>query len=252
VLRQLYARSEMSIFTILLNKISWLPQHREKMTFIPVGANFPEAASSARDDSAKVKTVAVYGVSGGRRLLAEVADIGAALRQASQSAGPICLLVFGRGSKEAEPALRSELAGAEVEIESLGLLSPGQVTQTLARADVLLSIRGQVSTRRSNAIAGIAFGLPVVCYSGPETAWPITEAGILAVPLGDRQALAGALESLLSDEPFRRKLAERSRKTYEKYFSWVAIVERFAAELHLRDEGSETRKAIENKAVAGI
>src|SRR5579863_1658365 len=82
VLRQLYARSEVAIFTVLLNKVSWLPHHREKMTFIPVGANFPEAASRARDDSAKVKTVAVYGVSGGRRLLAEVADIGAALRQA--------------------------------------------------------------------------------------------------------------------------------------------------------------------------
>jgi glycosyltransferase involved in cell wall biosynthesis len=252
VLHQLYARSEMAIFTVQLNKVSWLPQRREKAVFIPVGANCPVAASATQDDFSKIKSVAVYGVSGGERLLVEVADIATALRQASQSAGPIRLLLFGRGSHEAEPALRSELAGAEVEIESLGLLSPEHVSQTLARADVLLSIRGQVSTRRGNAIAGIAFGLPVVCYSGPETAWPITEAGILTVPLGDRQALAGALESLLSDEPFRRKLAERSRKTYEKYFSWVAIVERFAAELHLRDEGSETRKAIENKAVAGI
>ncbi len=252
VLRQLYARSEMAIFTVLLDKISWLPQRREKSAFIPVGANCPEAASAARDDSPKAKSVAVYGVSGGRRLLAEVADIGAALRQASQSAGPIRLLLFGRGSQEAESALRSELAGAEVEIESLGLLSPEQVSQTLARADVLLSIRGQVSTRRGNAIAGIACGLPVACYSGPDTAWPITEAGILTVPLDDRQALAGALESLLSDESFRGKLAERSRQAYEKYFSWAAIVERFAAELHLRNEASVVRKAVENKAVAGI
>jgi len=252
VLRQLYARSEMAIFTVLLNKVLWLPQHREKSTFIPVGANCPEAASTAGDESSKIKTVAVYGMSEGQRLLAEVADIGAALKQASQSAGPIRLLLFGRGSQEAEPALRSELAGAEVEIESLGLLSPEQVSQTLARADVLLSIRGQVSTRRGNAIAGIACGLPVVCYSGPETGWPITDAGILAVPLGDRKALAGAMENLLLDESLRRTLAERSRQAYEKYFSWAAIVERFATELQLRDETSDVRKALENKAVAGI
>ena len=252
VLRQLYTRSEMAIFTVLLNKVSWLPQRREKATFIPVGANCPEAASTTRDESSIAKSVAVYGVSWGRRLLAEVADIGAALRQASQSVGPIHLLLFGRGSQEAEPSLRSELAGADVEIESLGLLSPEQVTQTLARADALLSIRGQVSTRRGNAIAGIACGLPVVCYSGHETAWPVTDAGILTVPLGDRQALAAALENLLLDEPFRKKLAERSCQAYEKYFSWAAIVERFAEELHLRDKASDVGKIIEKKAVAGI
>jgi glycosyltransferase involved in cell wall biosynthesis len=252
VLRQLYARSEMAIFTVMLGKVSWLPQRREMATFIPVGANFPEAPSSSRDESSNLKAVAVYGVSEGKRLLAEVAEIGAALRQASQSAGPIRLLLFGRGSREAETALRSELAGAEVQIESLGLLSPEQVSQTLSRADVLLSIRGQVSTRRGNAIAGIACGLPVVCYSGPETAWPITEAGILTGPLGDRSALASTLENLLLDEPFRRKLAERSREAYEKYFSWAAIVERFAEELHLKDKAADERKIVERKAVAGI
>lgn len=252
VLRQLYARSEMAIFTVLLDKVSWLVRHREKMTFIPVGANCPAMPFAVREDSSKVKSVAVYGASGGRRLVGEVGDIGTALRQASQSAGPIRLLLFGRGSQEAEPALRSELAGADVEIESLGLLSPEKVSQTLARADVLLSIRGQVSTRRGNAIAGIACGLPIVCYSGPETAWPITEAGILTVVLGDRQALAGTLENLLSDEPFRAKLAERSRQAYEKYFSWAAIAERFETELHLRNEVADVRKTVENKAVAGI
>ena len=252
VLRQLYARSEKAIFTVLLNKISWLPNHSEKMAFIPVGANCPEVTSADREGSTRAKSVAVYGVSEGHRLLAEVADIGTALRQASQSAGPIRLLLFGRGSQEAETALRSELAGTEIEIESLGLLSSEQVRQTLARADALLSIRGMVSTRRGNAIAGIACGLPVVCYSGPETAWPITDAGILTVPLGDRQALAAALENLLSDEPFRRRLAERSREAYEKYFSWPAIIERFSAELQLRNEALDVRKAIENKAAAEI
>jgi glycosyltransferase involved in cell wall biosynthesis len=123
------------------------------------------------------------------------------------------------------------LAGAEVEIESLGLLTPEQVSQALTGADALLFVRGHISSRRGSAIAGIATGLPIVCYAGLETAWPITEAGILAVPLGDREALACALETVLSDGPFRRNLAERSRQAQEKYFSWAVIVERFAAVL---------------------
>jgi glycosyltransferase involved in cell wall biosynthesis len=60
------------------------------------------------------------------------------------------------------------------------------------------------------------------------------------------------MENLLLDEPFRSKLAERSRRAYEKYFSWAAIVERFAEELHLRENVPDMRKVIENKAVAGI
>jgi len=59
----------------------------------------------------------------------------------------------------------------------------------------------------------------------------MTEAGILAVPLGDREALAGALETVLSNGPFRKTLAERSRQAQEKYFSWAAITERLAAAL---------------------
>jgi glycosyltransferase involved in cell wall biosynthesis len=228
VLRQLYSRSELAIFTVPVDKLLWLPLRRDKAVFIPVGANCPETRC---DNSPKVKTVAVYSITGGARASIEVADIGTALKRASKKAGPVRLVLFGRGSQEAEPALRSELAGAEVEIESLGLLTPEQVSQALTGADALLFVRGHISSRRGSAIAGIATGLPIVCYAGLETAWPITEAGILAVPLGDREALACALETVLSDGPFRRNLAERSRQAQEKYFSWAVIVERFAAVL---------------------
>jgi glycosyltransferase involved in cell wall biosynthesis len=250
VLRQLYSRSDLAIFTVPVDKLSWLPLRRDKAVFIPVGANCPEAAC---DNSPKVKTVAVYSITGGTRTSIEIADIGTALKRASKKVGPVRLVLFGRGSQEAEPALRSELAGAEVEIESLGLLTPEQVSQALTGADVLLFVRGHISSRRGSAIAGIASGLPIVCYAGMETAWPITEAGILAVPLGDREALAGALETVLSDGPFRRKLAERSRQAQEKYFSWAAIVERFAAALgsiSTEKEADMTKKSSDATRVA--
>jgi glycosyltransferase involved in cell wall biosynthesis len=231
VLRQLYERSDVSIFTVALDQISWLPLSRQKAVFIPVGANCPEVNSSVRRGPQQAKTVAVYSITGGNRTSIEVADIANALRRAGQKVGPLRLVLFGRGSREAEPALRSQLNGVEMEIESLGLVTPEQVSQALAGADVLLFVRGQISTRRGSAIAGIACGLPIVCYSGAETAWPITEAGVLAVVPGDSNALAAALETVLSDNTFRMTLAERNRKAHEKYFSWAAITAEFAAAL---------------------
>ena len=250
VLRRLYARLDLAIFTVPLNKISWLPQRSEKAVFIPVGANCPETNSAILKDSPEVKTVAVYCVTGGNRMLTEVGDIGSPLKRVIRSGRPIRLLLFGRGSHDAEPALRSELAGVEIEIEFRKLLTPERVSQALAEADVLLFVRGQISSRRGSAIAGIACGLPIVCYSGPETGWPITEAGIVAVPLGDREALADALETVLSDDKIRRTLAERSRMAHEKYFSWAAIVGCFATELCSRKKVSVVGKSVETDATS--
>jgi glycosyltransferase involved in cell wall biosynthesis len=186
-------------------------------------------------------------------LAQETADIGFALKRVSRPGRTIQLLIFGRGAPEGESALRSELTGANVTIESLGLLPARAVSNVLARADVLLFVRGPISTRRGSAIAGIACGLPIVCYAGPETAWPVTEAGLVAVPLGDREALADALETVLSDETYRRTLAERSRRAQETYFSWAAIVRRFEEELHLKSKAvvllGEDR---ENEAIASL
>ncbi|MBZ5659114.1 MAG: hypothetical protein LAO08_01800 [Acidobacteriia bacterium] len=231
VLRQLYERSDLAIFTIPVKNISWLPTRREKAAFIPVGANCPELPAGARHTEHDKMTVAIYGITGGSQTLPEVADIAFVVKQAVASGHVLRLLVFGRGSSEAEPALRSALAGVNVEVETLGLISPEEVPRTLGRADGLLFVRGHISSRRGSAIAGISVGLPVVCYSGPDTDWPVTEAGILAVPQGDRQALAGALENVLTDASLRRALSDRSRQAHEKYFSWTAITARFAAEI---------------------
>lgn len=253
VLRQLYERSDLAIFTVPLDKISWLCSDRKKAVFIPVGANCSEANLAIRDDPSNVKTVVVYSITGGDQTSTEVADVAIALKRACKSVGQIRLLLFGRGSREAESALRLELAGADVEIESLGLISPVEVRNSLSRSDVQLFVRGHISTRRGSAIAAIACGLPIVCYSGPETTWPITEAGILAVPYGKRDALAKALEIVLRDDRLRRTLAERSRDAYEKYFSWAAITEQFAEALSTiptKNEIDLTKKldnAIQNK-----
>jgi glycosyltransferase involved in cell wall biosynthesis len=229
VLRQLYARSDLAIFTIPVKKISWLRTRRDKAIFIPVGANCAQLHLGVRPEFRDTRIIAIYGVTGGTQTSHEVADIGFVLRQVSQNGHRLRLIVFGRGSQEAEAVLRSALANVKVEIEVLGVISSEQVTETLSKADVLLFVRGQISSRRGSAIAGIACGLPIVCYSGPDTDWPITDAGILSIPLGDRQALAEGLERVLSDAPLRNTLSQRSRNAQEKYFSWATITASFAA-----------------------
>jgi glycosyltransferase involved in cell wall biosynthesis len=236
VLKRLYAQADRAIFTVPVEKVSWLPPQREKAVFIPVGANCPEPPLDVR--ATEARTIAVYGVTGGAKMLPEVADIGFAVKRASQAVGRLRLIVFGRGSREAEPALRAEFSGTGVEVETFGLLSAEDVSRTLARADVLLFVRGQISSRRGSAIAGIACGLPVVGYAGPDTGWPITEAGFVPVPSRDREALSLALERVLSDAPLRNTLCERSRRAQEQYFSWRAIAARYVNALGGRMEGS--------------
>jgi glycosyltransferase involved in cell wall biosynthesis len=170
-------------------------------------------------------------VTGGVHIRPEVVDIGFAMKRASRTAGRLRLVVVGRGSKEAEPALRQEFLGTNISVETPGLMSAEVLSRTLAGADVQLFVRGQISSRRGSAIAGIACGLPIVCYAGPETGWPVTEAGIVAAPMGDREALSVALERVLADDELRAILAERSRRAQEQYFSWSVIADRFARAL---------------------
>jgi glycosyltransferase involved in cell wall biosynthesis len=250
VLKRLYAQADRGIFTIEVEKISWLPSRHEKAVFIPVGANCPEPPLAARVKTDGARTVAVYGVTGGAHLRPEVADIGFAMRRASRTAGRLRLVVVGRGSKEAEPALRQEFSGTNIVVEALGLVSAEDLSRTLASADVQLFVRGEISSRRGSAIAGIACGLPVVCYAGPETGWPVTEAGILAVPLGDREALSVALKRVLVDDKLRSSLAERSSRAQEQYFSWRVIAARYADALGSLSRRSSSKVSTEATLVA--
>lgn len=158
VFRQLYALSELAIFTVPVNLVPWLPLHREKATFIPVGANCPERVPSARDDTRVAKTVAVYSITGGTRALIEADGLGSALRRASRSVGQVHVVLCGCGSRQAEQLLLGELAGADVRLETFGLLRPEKVSRTLSAADVLLFVSGYISSRRGSAVAGIACG----------------------------------------------------------------------------------------------
>jgi len=90
-------------------------------------------------------------------------------------------------------------------------------------------VRGAISSRRGSALAGIACGVPVIAYTGSETAPPITEAGVVLVSPLVPDELLNALTRVLSDPELRTALRLENLAVYAEHFSWPAIATRFAA-----------------------
>lgn len=231
VMRAALDLSSIEVFTVPLEKISWIRPHCTSAVFIPVGANFPttgEAVSRRGVSNPRKLSIAVFGITGGKAMWQEIAEIADALRFAVSRVGELQLVVFGRNSKEAQPELRKRLEGVPIELQVLGILSGENVVRSLAGCDVLLFVRGPISTRRSSAIAGIACGLPVVASEGPETAPPITEAGIAFYSPQKKGDLGHVLLHILQDEHYRASLAQQSWMAQQRYFSWTAIARQYA------------------------
>jgi len=237
VLRGLYARAGLAIFTVPVEKLAWVPSPHEKAAFIPVGSNFPEIPLEATHDAAispAVFTVAVFGITGGTTGTNEVADIVYALRGVQSKGIHVRLVAIGRGSEVFEAELRSGLSGSGIELSMFGLMSADELVRKLAGVHALLCVRGHVSSRRGSAIAGIVCGVPIVGYRGEETGFPITEAGVNLVDQGDRDGLVRGLAQVLTDEELRREMRQRSLRAGKLYFGWDAIASRFSEAMAAR------------------
>jgi glycosyltransferase involved in cell wall biosynthesis len=237
VLRQLYARSNLAVFTVPVEKIAWLPPQHEKAVFIPVGSNFPELDRNIKNNDAlpsSGSTVAVFGFTGGPQGVEEVSDITYALKCVQSKGVRLRLIAIGRGTAVFEEELRKALDGSGIELSMLGLMPAEDLVKALASAQVMLCVRGHVSSRRGSAIAGIVCGVPIVGYRGPETGFPITEAGAKLVDLRDREGLAQALAQVLTDEKLYRELRQRNMTAAREYFCWNAIASQFASAISSR------------------
>jgi len=231
VMRKALRLSDAVVFTVPMEKISWIKRQAAKGCFIPVGANLPapgEAASSKGISTGGKLSVAVFGITGGPSGSKEIENIVEAVRFAASRVGNLRLIVLGRNSQSAEAQLKDHLRDSTVELHVLGVLPGEVVVRTLSVSDVLLFVRGPISSRRSSAIAGIACGLPVIAFEGPETAAPITEAGLALFSPEKNGALKDVLLRVLEDEHYRTSLAQRSWLAQRQYFSWHVIAARYA------------------------
>jgi glycosyltransferase involved in cell wall biosynthesis len=223
-----------SIFTVPIEKLSWLPEARGKAIFIPVGANLPIPAGQLPARTGAVLTIGVFSITGGEVGANETRIILGAANHASTKLGRLRLSVFGRHAELREAALRRGLQNLPVELSVEGVIEPEQIVQRLSACDVLLFVRGPISSRRGSAIAGIACGLPIIAFSGTETAAPITDAGVMLVPDNQPEQLNDALVRILSNADLRAELAARSQAAYQAHFSWDSIATSFANFLKTR------------------
>lgn len=230
-MRRALAEADLAIFTVEPQKLSWPPAKLPpQSTFIPVGANLPipdEPAPPAAQNS--LPTVGVFSITGGHSGTRETQIILSTLRYAASKIGRLHLSVFGRHAELRQSELREGLRDFPISLDVEGVIEPEQVVRKLSACDVILFVRGTISSRRSSAIAGIACGLPMVAFSGSETASPITDAGVVLVPPEQPDQLNTAFVQVLSDRDLRDKLSARSRAAFRQHFSWPAIAKRFAS-----------------------
>ena len=231
VMRESLRLADAAVFTVPIENISWIERQDGKGSFIPVGANLPvsgEAASRRGISTGGILSIAVFGITGGPPGGWEIENIVEAVRFAASRVGNLRLIVLGRNAQSAEAELKDRLRDSTVELHVLGVLPGEDVVRSLSVSDVLLFVRGPISTRRSSAIAGIACGLPVIAFEGPETAAPITEAGLALFSPQKKGDLKDVLLRVLEDEHYRASLAQRSWLAQRQYFSWRAIAARYA------------------------
>ena len=234
-MRKVLRLADLGIMTIPVEKIPWIPPHTSNVVFIPIGANLPAPEKAWYQERARgtQRTVGVFSFSGNRAVLEEVRLITQAVRYAAEKMGSLRLLVFGRDSEAAEKQLKEGLAGTPVDVTVHGLLAADQVAHVLGSCDVLLFVRGPISSRRGSAVAGIACGLPVVACEGWETARPAIDAGVHLVAANNTDGFGPALLRVLTDVDYRASLAERSRRAQEQHFSWPAIAAKYASVLQM-------------------
>jgi hypothetical protein len=234
-MRRALTRVDLSVFTVPPERLSWLTTAPPSVVFVPVGPNLPIPAMSQpsfREDP--LPTIGVFSITGGKSGDCETQIILTAVRHATQNIGRLRVSIFGRHAELHESELREGLRDLPVELSVEGVVEPLQVVQNLSLCDVLLFVRGHISSRRGSAIAGIACGLPIIAYPGSETAAPITEAGVVLVPPDQPEELNGALVRVLSDARYRIDLSTRSFAAYKTHFAWTAIAARFSALLKTR------------------
>ena len=234
-MKRLVRLSDLVIFTLPRDKISWLPAETQNFVFIPVGANLPAPERTweeKRSSTGSKPVVAIFSLSDKPTLVKEVSQIARAVSIAAKQVGALEVVVLGRNSEAGGEELRLALAGSLAEVRILGLISGDEVVRVLGVSDVMLFARGPISSRRGSAIAGVACGLPVIAAEGSETTPPITEAGVDLVPeelVPD--GFGAALVRILTDQAYRASLAERSRNAQSRYFSWSVIARQYTQAL---------------------
>ena len=208
--------------TIHPSCVTWARKKRSSLRLLPVGSNVGASPLDVpRAEPSRPFTVVVFSITEGR--LEEVRHVSEVMTLAAGTLRKeVRLLTFGSGVDWARRPLEQHL-GSSVELVTEGVVAASEVGTVMRGADAQLFVRGSASSRRGTLVAGIAHRVPIVAFSGPETCWPVTEAGVSLVPLGDVKAAASALVRVATDPGWANQLRGRSEVAYQRWFVWERI-----------------------------
>jgi glycosyltransferase involved in cell wall biosynthesis len=137
--------------------------------------------------------------------------------------GPFRLRVLGASRVNGRQSFVEHLHNLGVECDVPGYLEADVVAERLAASHAYLASRGPLSSRSGALAAALGCGLPIVGYAGPETGFPVSEAGVVFVGSGDAKLLAEALAALSGDVARQAELSRRSSAAAEASMSWSDV-----------------------------
>ncbi len=188
----------------------WLP--RRPVAVAPVFSNLP-APSPARDGTPRSPVIGVFGYSYEGAARALILD---AVRVLAGRGVRVELRLLGApGSASAQAQAWLDGArerGLKDALSFSGTLPAQEMSDALAACEMLLFADAAGPTSRKGSLAAsLASGRPVLALDGPSTWRDLVAADAIRVVDPAPDALAGAVEALLDDEPAREALGARGR-----------------------------------------
>ena len=188
----------------------------ERLLVVPPGTDRVPLATSSSDGTLRLISVGAIGPRKGFDLLVE------ALAQLTPL--PWRLAIAGDRERDAAAVARLDglivRHGLERRVDSLGKVSPERLAALYAGADLFV-LASRFEGYGMAFAEALAHGLPVIGTTGGATPHTVpASAGRLVAP-GDVDALAGALRSLIEDNPLRHRLAAGARAAAAALPSWA-------------------------------
>lgn len=137
------------------------------------------------------------------------------------------LYIVGGGYMELPIRMLAKAYGVEDRVELLGVVPERDKVELYRKAKIVVVPSIFNESFGIVALEAMATGRPVIAsrVGGLEDVVVNGETGILVEP-GSEEKLAEAIETLLEDEAYRRKLGAKARRLVEERYSWDTIVDR--------------------------
>ncbi|MGI8983686.1 MAG: glycosyltransferase family 4 protein [Acidimicrobiales bacterium] len=197
-----------------LRAARWLPLR--PVIFLPVFSNVEPLARPARPPSEGDVVLGVFGFGTPSYPRQTVIDAVARLR--TTDPGVRLRLVGAPGPTDpagADWSAAAARAGVSDLLEFTGVLDEPQLADALAAVDVMIfPDPGGPASRKTTLAAGLAHGLPIVAFYGPQGWTELCASDAVVLAPGTVDATAAALAPLVRDDHLRREQGDRARRFY--------------------------------------